>query len=1011
MSTELGRRPPEEGNWRLRNWRVRARLVALILVPTAAAVLLGGFQVFTSTGAAADYERTSRLAQLSGQVGALTHEVAAERARMAWHIARGRPQSRLADVHERIDRADEAIQRVRGSATAILPAVSGRTADQIENMLNRLDDLLTLRQQALKGDLLAAPAVDLYTVVIDDLLSVHDELIKGSQDDELIRQSRMLHALAGAKESLSLQQAVLTIALTDGAISQEQLKGLLGELSREENERAAFADEATAAERRFFDETVNGRSADAMLFLRELVLIRATAGQPLRGLDQNTADDAGLWFKASTTVVDSLRTVEQRQAGGILARSHALSADERQRAYVIAGAVIALLLAVLLITTGVARSLVRPLRRLRSEALEIAGRRLPDFVQHLRESRDGDIDAEVPPIHVFTRDEVGEVARAFDEVHREAVRLAGDEARLRANVNAMFVNLSRRSQTLVERQLTLIERLERGERDDTRLGDLFKLDHLATRMRRNSENLLVLAGQEAARRWSEPVELMDIVRASLGEVENYDRVSVQIQSQSAVLGQAVNDVVHLLAELIENAVSFSARDTKVVISSNRIDGGGLMVSVSDSGIAMTPDELAQANWRLANPPVVDVSVSRRMGLFVVGRLALRHNIKVQLRRQDTGGLTAMVVLPEALLTPIPHPPTPALDTTPPPPVPPLPTPEPPTPPTPGPPAADATPEPSSWFTTDHAPSTEPPAPPRQGDFLPIFASLESSWFTKPSPTPDHRTPGASARAMGEAPSATAPASTGPGAAPSSEGAQSPEGGSSPVGGPSQEGGPSPEGGASLVGEGSGAPRLPRRSPVGGPAAVEGGGASGAPRLPQRSPAGRSGGGSAVGSGLFVRAAEGAPSGDAPAATGPGDATSPEGGPSSVGMPSREGGPASVGAPAVVGEGSGGPRWAPGGGSGAAEGGGADGEGRVPGGGGANGSAGTSGTAVQGAGEGAVTRAGLPRRTPRANLVAGSAPPSSLPPPAPPVSPDRLRTRLSSYQQGVRKGRAELEEDG
>ncbi|MGW0477745.1 nitrate- and nitrite sensing domain-containing protein [Nonomuraea sp. NPDC003214] len=1028
MSTELGRRPPEEGNWRLRNWRVRARLVALILVPTAAAVLLGGFQVFTSTGAAADYERTSRLAQLSGQVGALTHEVAAERARMAWHIARGRPQSRLADVHERIDRADEAIQRVRGSATAILPAVSGRTADQIENMLNRLDDLLTLRQQALKGDLLAAPAVDLYTVVIDDLLSVHDELIKGSQDDELIRQSRMLHALAGAKESLSLQQAVLTIALTDGAISQEQLKGLLGELSREENERAAFADEAAAAERRFFDETVNGRSADAMLFLRELVLIRATAGQPLRGLDQNTADDAGLWFKASTTVVDSLRTVEQRQAGGILARSHALSADERQRAYVIAGAVIALLLAVLLITTGVARSLVRPLRRLRSEALEIAGRRLPDFVQHLRESRDGDIDAEVPPIHVFTRDEVGEVARAFDEVHREAVRLAGDEARLRANVNAMFVNLSRRSQTLVERQLTLIERLERGERDDTRLGDLFKLDHLATRMRRNSENLLVLAGQEAARRWSEPVELMDIVRASLGEVENYDRVSVQIQSQSAVLGQAVNDVVHLLAELIENAVSFSARDTKVVISSNRIDGGGLMVSVSDSGIAMTPDELAQANWRLANPPVVDVSVSRRMGLFVVGRLALRHNIKVQLRRQDTGGLTAMVVLPEALLTPIPHPPAPALDATPPPPVPPLPTPEPPTPPTPGPSASDATPEPSSWFTTDHAPSTEPPAPPRQGDFLPIFASLESSWFTKPSPTPDHRTPGASARALGEAPPGDAPASTGPGAAPSSEGAPSPEGGSSPVGGPSAEGG------ASLVGEGSAAPRLPRRSPVGGPAAVEGGGASGAPRLPERSPAGRPGGGPAVGSpGLFVRAAEEAPAGDAPAATGPGDATSPEGGSSSegggspVGMPSREsgpfsvgtpreGGPSAVGAPAVAGEGAGGPRRAPGGGSDAAEGGGAGRlPRRVPGGGGANGSAGAFGaggdTAVQGAGEGAVTRAGLPRRTPRANLVAGSAPPSSLPPPAPPVSPDRLRTRLSSYQQGVRKGRAELEEDG
>ena len=158
---------------------------------------------------------------------------------------------------------------------------------------------------------------------------------------------------------------------------------------------------------------------------------------------------------------------------------------------------LALLVAVLLITTGVARSLVRPLRRLRGEALEIAGGGCRTFVQHLRESRDGALNVKVPPIGIFSKDEVGEVARAFDEVHREAVRLAGDEAQAARHVNAMFVNLSRRSQTLVERQLTLIERLERGERDDPGSADLFKLDHLATRMRRNSENLLVLAGQEA----------------------------------------------------------------------------------------------------------------------------------------------------------------------------------------------------------------------------------------------------------------------------------------------------------------------------------------------------------------------------------------------------------------------------------------------------------------------------------------------------------------------------------
>ncbi|MFG1707612.1 nitrate- and nitrite sensing domain-containing protein [Nonomuraea sp. M3C6] len=780
MSTDLGERQASEGNWRLRNWRVRARLVALILIPTAAAVLLGGIQVLSSTAAAGDYARTNQFAQLSAELGGFTHLVSAERARTAWYIARNRPADGLSEVQAQMAQVDLEAKQVRGLAQQLLTEATGRTADQIENLLSRLDDLTGLRKQALEADLLPGPAVELYTTVINDLLSFHTELIKGSADDELFRQTRMLDGLARAKESVSYQQALVTAVLVEGAFDQDQLKRFLGEQSREANERKGFADEATAEERRFFDETVNGRSADRMLFLRELVLIRATNGLPLRNLDLSKKDDANEWFDASNVVVDSMRTVEERQAQGIVARSEALSADERQQAFITAGAVLALLVVVLLITTGVARSLVRPLRRLRGEALEIAGRRLPEFVQHLRESREGAVNTEVPPIGIFSRDEVGEVARAFDEVHREAVRLAGDEAQLRSNVNAMFVNLSRRSQTLVERQLTLIERLERGERDDTRLGDLFKLDHLATRMRRNSENLLVLAGQEAARKWSEPIELMDIVRAALGEVESYDRVSIQVQSDVAVAGQAVTDVVHLLAELVENAVSFSSQDTKVIISSSRIDGGSLLLSVTDHGIGMTQEELTEANWRLANPPVVDVSVSRRMGLFVVGRLALRHSIRVQLRLQDIGGLTAMVLVPPMLLTAAPGT---------------IPTPQPrvqvprqanPQPPSYGPPpglasgppsfasgypsghpslpaghpsldAAPAAPEPSSWFSSPHTHSVEQPPPdlglpresypsfatptpaPSKDEFLPIFASVEESgWFSKSSPTADHR---------------------------------------------------------------------------------------------------------------------------------------------------------------------------------------------------------------------------------------------------------------------------------
>ena len=213
----------------------------------------------------------------------------------------------------------------------------------------------------------------------------------------------------------------------------------------------------------------------------------------------------------------------------------------------------------------------------------------------------------------------------------------------------MFVNLSRRTQTLVERQISLIDGLEKGEEDGGRLSDLFKLDHLATRMRRNSENLLVLAGHEPTRRRSQPAKLVDVVRASLSEVEDYERVQVKVHRAISVAGSAANDIVHLVAELVENAIQFSPRASQVVVSSSMIEGGGALLAVSDVGIGMTNEELVETNRRLADPPVVDVSVSRRMGLFVVGRLALRHGIRVQLRPQEVGGLVAMVLLPPELM--------------------------------------------------------------------------------------------------------------------------------------------------------------------------------------------------------------------------------------------------------------------------------------------------------------------------------------------------------------------------
>ena len=245
------------------------------------------------------------------------------------------------------------------------------------------------------------------------------------------------------------------------------------------------------------------------------------------------------------------------------------------------------------------------------------------------------------------------MARAFDAVHGQAIRLAADQATLQAGISAMFVNLSRRSQALVERQLQLIEQLESNEQDADQLSNLFQLDHLATRMRRNSENLLVLAGTDVAKRNVAAVPMVDVLRAAVSEVEQYQRIVVQTPPTATILGRAASDIVHLLAELLDNATNFSPPDSQVVMSSTRTADGSIVVEIADRGVGMTDDELVAANSRLSGPASVDVSTSRRMGLFVVGRLAARHGVDVRLSSSAAGGsgsgLTASVTVPTKLV--------------------------------------------------------------------------------------------------------------------------------------------------------------------------------------------------------------------------------------------------------------------------------------------------------------------------------------------------------------------------
>ncbi|MGP3920795.1 nitrate- and nitrite sensing domain-containing protein [Nonomuraea sp. 10N515B] len=644
----------------LRNWRVRTRLIALIAVPTIVAVVFGGLRVTTSIGSAEQYQVIGEVGKVVGQFGELSRDLGLERDLAARYAASrsAADRDRYGDQQEVVD---VNVKRVLAAAQTVEPSLSDIGRRNLERIKVRLGQLGSLRQTVAGTDsqLPPLPTMEKYSETITEMLQLYDEVAQGATDEQLISTSAALRAIARAEDEGSKQRALLMAGIIRGSFLETEFQAFVDATARRVSERDSFLAVASLDQRQAFDETVaSAKIARAELFIARAVLLHNNAAgalsssareQYLRRLDPSTNKDVDLWFEAIGETVDRLHQVQKSLGDQVATRSADLAGGDRQLAAINISIVAALLLLVLAITAIMAGSLVRPLRRLRGDALKIAGQTLPDLVRQLRNT---DVDPErlnVPPIEINSKDEIGEVARAFDEVHREAVRLAGEESKLRSNVNAMFVNLSRRSQTLVERQITLIDGLEQGEQDEQRLGNLFKLDHLATRMRRNSENLLVLAGQEPPRRWSQPVKLVDVARASLSEVENYDRVVLEVPEGISIAGQAVNDVIHLLAELIENALSFSPREARVPVSGSRIDGGGIMLAISDSGIGMTAEELVQANERLIDAPTVDVSVSRRMGLFVVARLAHRHGIRVQLRPHGSGGLTAMVLIPESLL--------------------------------------------------------------------------------------------------------------------------------------------------------------------------------------------------------------------------------------------------------------------------------------------------------------------------------------------------------------------------
>ncbi|MFY7066881.1 nitrate- and nitrite sensing domain-containing protein [Nocardiopsis changdeensis] len=635
---------------------MRSRLVALIVIPTAVALALGGLRVYEAAVSTVTHAHIEDRAEVGVLIVQLANQLGRERSASAVYIsddpdpARRSDDKRQALEEERAATLD--LQQTLNARLEDIGEVDGSLANtRLNNMRTQLTTLDSLRDEVDDTRITVLPVVTKYRTITRSLTEFNQTIADETGDTELRESVRTLTALSNARDQLSYETALMGHSLYRNSMTGGIAEAIDSSRARYDNEISNFVQAASPTQRDIFDENFTGLQVSQVSTMRMRVMYRAERNAPLSGVTSNDGPDD--YIEIAGVALGKLQDVEEQVAEGIQNDAAQLRATALTRALIDLVVVAGVLLAVFILTSLVVRSLVRPLRTLEDGARRVAERDLPDAINRMQEAGAVPENVKVTPIEVDTHDEIGEVARAFDDVHRVALTLASDEAALRSNVNAMFVNLSRRSQTLVERQLRLIDGLEQSEQDSDRLSDLFQLDHLATRMRRNNENLLVLSGQDNTRKWAQPVPLVDVLRGAVSEVEQYERVNVRAPSHISVLGRPVNDVIHLVAELVENATSFSPHDTEVLVSAKTLDNGGVQVDVTDSGIGMAAEDLAAINARLASPPVIDVAVSRRMGLFVVSRLAHRHGIRMNLKEAHGGGTTAVVILPpDLLITPV-----------------------------------------------------------------------------------------------------------------------------------------------------------------------------------------------------------------------------------------------------------------------------------------------------------------------------------------------------------------------
>ncbi|MEY9965103.1 signal transduction histidine kinase [Streptacidiphilus sp. MAP12-16] len=628
---------------RLRPRTVRARIVSLLMVPVVSLMALWGFATVTT---AQDVDAVVRLKQVDATlltpVAAGVDALQAERTAAAQYAAA--PSAARADALAARSRAtDSALVTLNTDILAGAANNAGLAAAlpaRLDALMTAADGLPALRQKVTARTLGWSDTMKAYSDTVETSFEV-DGALTGVQNTAIASDSRVLLELARARELLAREDATEQSAQAAGRMSAEQYQQFTGALYARQAISDSAAPDLRPVDRAAYLQVAHGPQATALGTLEAAVRSAGPGTGPVR----QVADP--VWSQTAQNLQQQLEGVEAAAGAGATANAdpYSVGVFTKNGAAVLFG-LLAVLLS-LLISVRIGRGLVVELVGLRNSALDLAGRRLPAAMRRLRAGEEVDVDAEAPVVEAGD-DELGQVGEALNTVQRAALHAAVERAEVLSGVSGVFVNLARRSQVLVHRQLTLLDAMERRTEDPAELDDLFRLDHLTTRMRRHAEGLIILSGAAPGRAWRKSVPLLDVVRSAVAEVEDYSRVEVRRLPRASVVGPAVADLTHLIAELVENATGFSPPHTKVLVSGEQV-GTGYALEIEDRGLGMGREAVEEANRRIADAQQADLFDSDRLGLFVVSRLARRHNVRVSLRTSPYGGTTVVILLPTALL--------------------------------------------------------------------------------------------------------------------------------------------------------------------------------------------------------------------------------------------------------------------------------------------------------------------------------------------------------------------------